>query len=173
MRRMLGLARMRRGLLLAGLALAVLPAGSALADTTIGNATAGNELCQSQQIFGDTSLRGARRGGTITSFSYESETSNAGQQLSFLVLRSAGGSNYTVVGRTRPSRRREREPWKMFPANNIPVQGGDILGLWTAPTAGPLSRSSSPGSGLIFDNGIVLSACRSSRSQPGARSTKT
>ena len=41
MRRMGGLARMRRGLLLAGLALAVFPAGSALADTTIGHATAG------------------------------------------------------------------------------------------------------------------------------------
>ena len=131
MRRMGGLARMRRVLLLAGLALAVLPAGSALADTTIGQ-TGGDTPCSAGggTVFGDTHYVVPSGGGTITSFSFVSTTADSGIPIDFVVLRPGSGSSYTVVGKTG-EQTLSGLGTETFAAN-IPVLGGDIIGFWAS-----------------------------------------
>jgi hypothetical protein len=150
--------RVRRVLLLVGLVFAALPAGSALADTTIGQ-TGGEPTtrCAGPIVRADTHYVVPPGGGVITSFSFQSSSRNTGQQVDFLVLRPAGGSHYTVVGKSGLVTL-AGTGLETFPANELPgpfaVQGGDILGLWYPGVlngcvrdtdAGGLVTSSSPG----------------------------
>jgi hypothetical protein len=80
-------------------------------------------------IFADVTYVVPSGGGTITSFSFASIADSAGQQLDFLVLRPAGGSNYTVVGKTGLVTLAGTGAVESFPAN-IAVQAGDILGFF-------------------------------------------
>lgn len=121
--------RVRRLLLFAGLVFATLPAGTALADTTIGQ-TGGTGLCTTitpGALYADSGYVVPSGGGTITSFSFQSDSSNALFPLDFLVLRPEG-SKYRVVGRTGVVRL-AGTGLETFPAN-ISVAGGDILGFW-------------------------------------------
>jgi hypothetical protein len=124
--------RGRRVLLLAGLVFAAVPAGSALADTTIGQTgfDLGVPCPNADAVIGDTNYVVPPGGGTITSFSFQSAPEhNAGQQLDFLVLRQAGGSNYTVVGESGIETLAGTGDVESFRAS-IAVKGGDILGVW-------------------------------------------
>ena len=85
-----------------------------------------------------------RREGRITSFSFRSDSSNAGEQLDFLVLRPEG-SKYRVVGRTGVVRLAGTGLETV--AADIPVAGGDILGFWF-PTR--LDNCYRPGTGPLF-----------------------
>ncbi len=67
-------------------------------------------------------------GGTITSFSFFSTAANAGEQIEFLVLRPAGGTSYTVVGKRAATL--AGTGLETFPAS-IPTRAGDILGSHT------------------------------------------
>jgi Ca2+-binding RTX toxin-like protein len=117
---------------LASLALAA----PAQADTTIGQTGGEPGGCQGPFVYADTTYVVPAGGGQITDFSFESNSAspgggfpgNDGQQLDFLVLRPAGGSNYTVVGKTGLVTLRGTG-LETFPVN-IRVQGGDILGVW-------------------------------------------
>jgi hypothetical protein len=74
--------RARRTALLAMLVFAALPAGSALADTTIGQVGATDVIaCGSPAVFADTNYVVPAGGGFITSFSFQSESGNAGNQV--------------------------------------------------------------------------------------------
>lgn len=122
-------ARRARSLLLVGVAFAALPAGPALANTTIGH-TGGSNLCTTigpGAVYGDSGYVVPSGGGRITSFSFQSDSSNAGWQLDLLVLRPEG-SKYRVVGRTGVVRL-TGTGLETFAAN-IPVAAGDILGFW-------------------------------------------
>jgi uncharacterized repeat protein (TIGR01451 family) len=114
------------------LALAGTSAGPVLADTTIGQ-TGAMIGCPSQftGTFADLSpaYQVPAGGGTITSFSFQSGPGNAGQKLDFLLVRPAGGSNYTVVGRTGIVVLATNSALETFAAN-IPAQAGDLLGMW-------------------------------------------
>jgi hypothetical protein len=128
-----GARRARRSLLLVGLVFAALPVGSALADTTIGQVGGDlNHGCVALAVYGDTKYVVPPGGGAITSFSFLSvQEHNEGEQLVFLVLRPAGGSNYTVVG-TSDLETLAGIGLETFPVSpHIPVQGGDILGFWS------------------------------------------
>jgi Ca2+-binding RTX toxin-like protein len=110
---------------LASLALAA----PAQADTTVGQ-TGGDVTCLAiPTLRADTTYVVPAGGRTITSFFFQSVAANAGQQLDFLVLRAAGGSSYTVVGKTGVVTLAGTGAVETFAAN-IPVQGGDILGYW-------------------------------------------
>jgi hypothetical protein len=163
------LACVRRLLLVVGVAFAVLPVGSALADTTIG--AVGGEFdprlgpCPGNVVLADMTYVVPSGGGFITSFSFQ--VGFAGQQLDFLVLRPAG-DNYTVVGHTGlvtlPN-----TPVATFTVGSLPVQGGDILGMWFpdqqpgepgVPPQGGLvacARAAGPGNGgiLATDFGVA------------------
>jgi len=129
---MAGARRARRLLLLVGLVFAALPVASALADTTIGQAVGDlNHPCAALAVVGDTNYVVPPGGGVITSFSFESFLEhNEGQQLDFLVLRAAGGSDYTVVGKSGLQTLAGSGNVESFPAS-IGVKGGDILGVWS------------------------------------------
>jgi Ca2+-binding RTX toxin-like protein len=119
----------RAALALATATLATLAlAAPALADTTIGQTGGDPDACEGPILRADRTYVVPDGGGTITYFSFESNLSIAGRQLDFLVLRPAGGSNYTVVGKTGLVTLRGTG-LETFPVN-IRVQGGDILGLW-------------------------------------------
>jgi hypothetical protein len=141
--------RGRRVLLLAGLVFAALPAGSALADTTIGQ-TGGDVLsrCEGPAVRADTTYVVPPGGGTITSFSYGSVAGNAGEQLDFLVLRPAGGSDYTVVGKSGLVTLAGTGAVETFAAD-IDVQGGEILGFWNTGFLGSCIRTVASGGGFI------------------------
>jgi hypothetical protein len=116
------------GLLLVGMVFAAQSDGSALAATTVGQ-TGGHVGCPSGgAVEADSSYVVPSGGGTITSFSFQSDSSNAGQQVDFLVLR-PGTSGYSVVGKTGLVGL-AGTGLETFPAN-ISVQAGDILGFWT------------------------------------------
>ena len=134
-----GARRARRLLLLAGLVFAALPAGSALAEPAFPSAIAtigmvGGEPgegngCFAGPVVGDTNYVVPREGGTIFSFSFQSTSDNTGQQLDFLVLRPEPKGRYLVVGKTGVVTLKGTG-LETFPAN-IPVAGGDILGVWS------------------------------------------
>jgi hypothetical protein len=154
-----GARRARRLLLLAGLVFAALPAGSALADTTIGQTGGDPDECVGPIARADTNYLVPAGGGQIIDFSFESNSAspgggfpgNAGQQLDFLVLRPAGGSNYTVVGKTGLVTLRGTG-LNTFPVN-IPVQGGDILGVWHPSDLAYCLRSTASGGEIDSDLG--------------------
>jgi Ca2+-binding RTX toxin-like protein len=73
--------------------------------------------------------------GTITSFTYQSETAtqgtSQGDDLAFKVLRPTGGSSYEVVGTTDVVELQTADQLETFtPASPIAVQAGDVLGFW-------------------------------------------
>ncbi len=114
------------------LALAGTSAGPVLADTTIGQTGAPIGCpAASTGTFADLSpaYQVPAGGGTITSFSFQSGPGNTGQKLDFLLLRPAGGSNYTVVGQTGLVVLATSSALETFAAN-IPAQAGDLLGMW-------------------------------------------
>src|SRR4051794_25703127 len=114
--------RRRAALAVATAALATLAlAAPALAATTIGQ-TGGAAGCVHPNVFADTNYVVPSGGGTITSFSFQSISGNAGEQLDFLVLRPATGTNYTVVGKTGLVTLVGTGAVETFAAN-IPVQG--------------------------------------------------
>ncbi|MGN6168260.1 MAG: hypothetical protein ACTHQQ_08825, partial [Solirubrobacteraceae bacterium] len=126
--------RARRLLLLAGLGFAALPAGSALADTTIGQTGANpgqSGLCTTIDpgaLYADEGYVVPSGGGKITSFSFLSDSSNAGEPLDFLVLR-PDGKKYGVQGKDAVTLKGTGlETFSATP--NIPVAAGDILGFW-------------------------------------------
>ncbi|MFL5830657.1 MAG: hypothetical protein ACJ76X_12130 [Solirubrobacteraceae bacterium] len=125
--------RARRTALLAMLVFAALPAGSALADTTIGQVGATDVIaCGSPAVFADTNYVVPAGGGFITSFSFQSESGNAGNQFDFLVLRPTGGGAYQVIGKTGPVTLAGTGGIETFsPPAPIAVRGGDILGWWS------------------------------------------
>ena len=144
---------MRRLLLFVGLGLAALPAGSALADVTIGQVGGVSSpitgSCPGTAVLADTNYAVPSGGGFVNSFSFQ--VGRVGEQVDFLVLR-PGGDTYSVVGRsglvTLPN-----APVATFPVTpSIPVQGGDILGMWFPDPPGLTScaRPTGPGSGGII-----------------------
>jgi hypothetical protein len=128
----------RRLVLVIGLAFCIAPAASALADTTIGQ-TGGGTACHpfNGAVAGDADYVVPSR-GRITSFSFQSASANAGNQIDFLVLRPGGGSNYTVVGKTGVKTLQGTGLETFFPRHEIAAHGGDILGFWviTPPNVG-------------------------------------
>jgi len=151
-----GLVRVRRLLLLIGVAFAALPVGSALADTTIGQVGGQfqpnfSAVCSGVLADTNSSYAVPAGGGSIDSFSIQMGPGLAGTQTGFLVLRPAGGDNYEVVA-IGPIVTLAGTGLKSFPAN-VPVQGGEILGLWLVPT------SANPNFCVRFANpgGVVLS----------------
>jgi hypothetical protein len=134
MRPGLALTSVRRLLLVVGVAFAVLPVGSALGDTTIGQVGGQfnpNFSAVCSGVLGDTNYVVPPGGGTIDSFSVQTGPAIDGTQAGFLVLRPAGGDNYEVVGQG-PIVTLGGTGTKSFPAD-VPVQGGDILGLSLVP----------------------------------------
>jgi Ca2+-binding RTX toxin-like protein len=123
----------RAALALATAALASLAlAAPAQADTTIGQTgfDLGVPCPNADAVIGDTNYVVPPGGGTITSFSFQSVPEhNEGQQLDFLVLRQAEGSDYTVVGETGIETLAGTGSVESFRAS-IAVKGGDILGIW-------------------------------------------
>src|SRR5947207_1005015 len=101
-------ARRARRLLLAGVVFAVLPTGSALARrqvvVLVGQTGGGVSCATSGQgnVFVDTSYVVPMGGGTIRSFSFQSDSSNKGEAIDFLALRPAGGSTFKLIGKTGP-----------------------------------------------------------------------
>ena len=147
--------RTRIAIVAAVAALSLAVAGApALAQTTIGQ-TGGepNLNCFSTVVRADTNYVVPSGGGTITSFSYGSVAANAGQQLDFLVLRAAGGSDYTVVGRTGLVTLAGTGSVETFAAD-IDVQGGDILGFWSGLLAS-CTRVVASGGGLVLASGLT------------------
>ena len=110
--------------------------------------------CAGFSAWADTNYVVPSGGGAITSFWFQSDDSNQGEQLAFLVLRPAGASDYTVVGKTDLVTLKGfgRGIETFSPKQPISVQGGDILGLWlpdilrncgsdvTAPSGGVLTN---------------------------------
>jgi len=126
-------------------------AAPALADTTIGQTGGNAGTCGGPQLRADRNYAVPSGAGTITSFSFQSVAANAGQQLDFLVLRPAGGTNYTVVGKTGLVTLAGTGVVETF-ATNIAVHGGDILGHWHPGPLQDCTRFVSPGTGgLLFD----------------------
>jgi FIMAH domain len=129
-------------------------AAPALADTTIGQtggdafSTCGEDAGAGSALRADTNYVVPSGGGTITSFSYGSVAENAGQQLDFLVLRPAGESNYTVVGKTGLVTLAGTGGVETF-AVDIDVQGGEILGIWNTGFLASCFRTVASGGGLI------------------------
>jgi len=144
------LTRLRRtALALATAALATLGlAAPALADETIGQTGADPSTCFGPSVRADTNYVVPGGGGTITSFSFESVAANAGQQLDFLVLRPAGGSNYTVVGKSGLVTLAGTGAVETFAAD-IDVQSGDILGVWSGGMLDNCLRNVATGGGAI------------------------
>jgi hypothetical protein len=153
--RIFALARVQRLLLLVTVAFAALPGASALAFTTtigkIGSDAA--LLCPGSSAFADTNYVVSSSGGneTITSFSFQSDSSNRGEQLAFLVLRPAEGNSYTVVGTTGlvTLKGSGPEPETFPPARPISVQRGDILGFWLPANLDNCGRDVTPPSGGV------------------------
>jgi Ca2+-binding RTX toxin-like protein len=144
----------RRALALATATLATLAlAAPAQADTTIGQ-TGGTVTCLAIPILrADTNYVVPAGGGTITSFSFQSVAANAGQQLDFLVLRPAGGSNYTVVGKTGVVTLAGDGALEVVATDPvIPVQGGDILGFWHPGELAACFRDVASGGGQILSD---------------------
>jgi hypothetical protein len=161
----LALTSVRRLLLMVGVASALLPVGSAHGDTTIGQVggqfnTIFSAVCSG--VLGDTNYVVPPGGGTIDSFSVQTGPGIDGTQAGFLVLRPAGGDNYLVVGQG-PIVTLGGTGTKSFLAE-VPVQGGDILGLSLVPaTSEPnfcVRVASGPG-------GVVLSQDPNVSPSPG------
>jgi hypothetical protein len=133
------LLRVKRALLVAVFAFVALPAASALA-TTIGQ-SGGDIECNpvGGSVIGDTNYVVPSGGGVITSFSFQSKPENAGNQIDFLVLRPAGPSSYTVVGKTGVKTLAGTGLETFSPPSSIAVQGGDILGFWVISPPGETS----------------------------------
>jgi hypothetical protein len=144
------LACVRRLLLVVGVAFAVLPVGSALADTTIG--AVGGEFdprlgpCPGNVVLADMTYVVPNGGGSITSFSFQ--VGFAGQQLDFLVLQPAGDNNYTVEGHTGVVTLPDTPVATFTNPGGIPVQGGEILGMWF-PDQQPVEPGVPPQGGLV------------------------
>ena len=117
-------------LVLVGLAFAVLPVGSASADTAIGEVGGSDSSCSQEYVVADTHYVVPPSGGKITRFSFRAGPNYRGEEVGFLVLRPSRGGGYSVIAKT------ETVP---VPGQNelvhlstaIPVEGGDILGLWS------------------------------------------
>src|SRR5437764_1437009 len=143
--------------LLVGLVIVALPAASALAFTTTIGQTGSDPalLCPGSSAFADTNYAVSSSGGieTITSFSFQSDSSNRGEQIAFLVLRPAEGNSYTVVANTGlvTLRGSGPEPETFAPARPISVQRGDILGFWLPAQLDNCGRDVN-GSGGALDN---------------------
>jgi hypothetical protein len=129
----LSLARARapRALLLVGLVFAALPAGSALAATTVGQT--GPSLTNAYLFGGEEDVASPATipfAGTVTSFQTQSSVCNfAAGGYDFQILRPEGGNQYLVVGDTG----NQTDPCDGQPhsyAVNIPVQAGDVLGVY-------------------------------------------
>ena len=122
-------------------------AAPAQADTTVGQ-TGGDvfSACGEQLLAADTNYVVPSGGGTITSFSYQSFQNTRGAQLDFLILRPAGGTNYTVIGKTGVVTLAGSDAVETFAAN-IPVQGGDILGFWPPDLLNSCWRNAALGTG--------------------------
>jgi hypothetical protein len=136
------------GLLLVGVVFAAQSVGSALAATTVGQ-TGGSTACAGGSVHADRTYAVPSGGGTITSFSFQSDSSNAGHQVDFLVLR-PGSSDYRVVGKTGLVSL-AGTGLESFPAN-ISVQAGDILGLWIGDLFTNCLRSGPISSGYFRSN---------------------
>jgi hypothetical protein len=132
------------------LALVALTAGSASADTMIGQTGAGGNCGRSPDVLGDTHYVVPSGGGTITSFSFQSTSNNAGQRVDFMVLRPVSGSSYTVVGNTGVVTLAGTGSEPETFAADISVLAGDILGLWEAGSLKNCGFSAGSGGGFVF-----------------------
>lgn len=115
---------------LLGAAAAFTTAAPALADTTIGQA-AGGVTCNAGpytiwQPSGSASYSVPTGNWTITSWS--TQAGGSGGQMAIVVVRPAGGGNDTVVA-VGPTETLTPNSLNTFDVS-IPVQGGDLLGLW-------------------------------------------
>jgi hypothetical protein len=119
----------------AGLAAAALPAGSALADTTIGQT--GTTVPSHYWVFDDEYINPAAvvpADGIITSFQTQSAASGESTchfagVYDFQVLRPEGNNQYLVVGDTGDQTDPCDGQLLSYPVN-IPVQAGDLLGVY-------------------------------------------
>ena len=146
--------------MLVAVAFAALPAGSALADVTIGqvggvsNPITGS--CPGTAVLADTNYAVPSGGGFINSFSFQ--VGRVGEQVDFLVLR-PGRDTYSVVGRTGLVTLPNAPVATFDVTPSIPVQGGDILGMWFPDPPGLTScaRPAGPGTGgiLATDFGVA------------------
>jgi hypothetical protein len=142
--------KVRRIVLRVGLSFIMAPAGSAVAETTIGQLGGGFGCTGGRlpAVLGDMSYVVPRGGGTITSFSFDSDSSNAGQQVEFLVLRPMGGGNYSVTGKTGLVTLKGTGI-ERFPTSSR-AEAGDVLGIWSP---GSVENCAHVDSGAIFDSG--------------------
>lgn len=128
-----------------GLAAAALPAGSALADTTIGQT--GTPVPFRAWFYDDEYINPAAvvpADGIITSFQTQSISTcqTIGGVYDFQVLRPEGNNQYLVVGDTGNQTDPCDGQLLSYPVN-IPVQAGDLLGVYiTWLWAGVLSSGS-------------------------------
>ena len=150
---------MRRLLLIVAVAFAALPAASAHADVTIGqvggvtNPITGP--CLGTAVLADLNYAVPAGGGFINSFSFQ--VGRVGEQVDFLVLR-PGGDTYSVVGRTGLVTLPNTPVPTFAVTPSIPVQGGDILGMWFPDPPGLTScaRPVSPGSGGVISTDFAV-----------------
>lgn len=145
--------RSTRGLVL-GMCLALaatLPVPGALAATQIGQldpaadpggSCTGTTLFAQRTVVGESSYAVPSGGGVITGWSHKAKSAS-GRELALKLLRSQGDETFAVVG---GSALEVLEPSTVntFPTR-VPVQGGDLIGLWIGnPPEGGLSE---PGGG--------------------------
>ena len=114
---------------------------SAVGQTTLGHigglANAGYSQCSSNLMVVQSATASpysytVPQNGTITSWSFASPSPGFGGNTEALViLRSTGGSNYTIVGITSPQTVAEGQAGTF--STSIAVQTGDLVGLWIPP----------------------------------------
>jgi uncharacterized repeat protein (TIGR01451 family) len=102
-------------------------ASAASAATIGGNGTGGPD-CNGVGVLADSSYVVPAGGGTIVSFTFDSNALNAGQDLDFQVYRPQGGGQYQVVGETG-TQFLAGTGTEQFPAA-IAVQPGDLIGFY-------------------------------------------
>jgi hypothetical protein len=107
--------------------------GQAGAATQIGQTFTPVEACGNSTFLQSTSPGGQYTtpfAGVITSWSFQAPASSVPSQLKLKVARPEGGDEFTIMGEEGP-RAPIPSALNIFPAR-IPVQAGNVLGLWGA-----------------------------------------
>ena len=108
------------------------PAGAA---TQIGETFEPTGNCSPRtrlQIASPNNKYAAPFAGVITSWSEQSSSAGGESPVVFKVARAAGGDNYTIVGQSEGKPIPDADQLNTFPVR-IPVQAGDVIGLFSGP----------------------------------------
>jgi hypothetical protein len=105
-------------------------AAPAVAATEVGQTGVQPYSCSAGYEYGDAGYQVPAGGGTITRLSFAQTALNAGQHVDLNVLAPNPDGSYTVIGGTGPQTLDGTPGVRSFPVD-LPVQGGEILGLFT------------------------------------------